>query len=235
MKAPDAKQSEVLDAAAHCFMARGYDATTIDHIAAALGATKGRVYHHFETKADILFSVYGRALDKCFAGVQPALDADLAAPDKLSAIMRAHILTMMEALPYHTVANMGVEVSMREGVLTARQRETMAALTARRDAYEAEVRRVVRQGVRGGTLVVSNLAITTRTLLASINAVSAWYRPRTNQGPAARAAIAEAVVDTLLHGIVRPRLPQRQSRPSVAAATPDAPQKRRAPIAAPRR
>lgn len=199
---PDDKQDEVLDAAANCFMARGYESTTIDHIAAALGATKGRVYHHFETKADIFFSVYNRALDKCLAGVQPAIDAELPPALKLPKMMLAHILTLMASLPYHSVANMGVEIYLREGALTPRQRRSMEALIDRRDAYENSFRQVIRSGVHNGSFSVTDLDIATHTLLASINAVSVWYRPRSDQDTAARERIAQAVVDTLLNGIV---------------------------------
>ncbi len=203
----------VLDAAAACFMARGYDSTTVDNIAAALGATKGRIYYNFETKADIFFSVYARALQKCLGYIGHLINAELAPRVKLARMMQAHILGLMDALPYHIVANMGVEIYLREGALTPRQRHTMESLIAQRDAYEEIFRKVIKEGIAADEFFVADLWIATRTLLASINAVSVWYRPRSDQGSSARVAIADAVVDTLLHGILRPRtLPARKSK-----------------------
>ena len=56
----DSSRSAILEAAARCFHERGYAATSIDDVARALNSTKGRIYHHFESKAD-LFAEIGRA------------------------------------------------------------------------------------------------------------------------------------------------------------------------------
>ena len=45
----------ILDAAALCFMERGFNATSIDDIARRLSATKGMVYHYFSSKAELFF------------------------------------------------------------------------------------------------------------------------------------------------------------------------------------
>ena len=50
-------RDEILQAAAELFMAYGYTATSIDAVAERLGATKGRIYHHWRSKADLYFDV----------------------------------------------------------------------------------------------------------------------------------------------------------------------------------
>ncbi len=45
----------ILDASARCFMEHGFKATSIDDIARRLGATKGMVYHYFDSKSDLFF------------------------------------------------------------------------------------------------------------------------------------------------------------------------------------
>ena len=49
---------EILEAAAACFMEQGFHATSIDVVARRMGATKGRVYHHYQSKVDLFFDVH---------------------------------------------------------------------------------------------------------------------------------------------------------------------------------
>jgi AcrR family transcriptional regulator len=46
-------KSRLLDAAARVFAHRGYEAATLDEVAKVAGLTKGAVYWHFESKADL--------------------------------------------------------------------------------------------------------------------------------------------------------------------------------------
>ena len=51
---PEERPNELLDAALRIFAARGYANTRLEDIAAAVGVTKGTIYHYFETKEDLL-------------------------------------------------------------------------------------------------------------------------------------------------------------------------------------
>jgi AcrR family transcriptional regulator len=51
---PEERPNELLDAALRIFAERGYGNTRLEDIAAAVGVTKGTIYHYFETKEDLL-------------------------------------------------------------------------------------------------------------------------------------------------------------------------------------
>jgi AcrR family transcriptional regulator len=51
----------VLDAARKLFAAQGFEATSIDAIAARAGVAKGAVYHHFASKDDVFAQVFEAA------------------------------------------------------------------------------------------------------------------------------------------------------------------------------
>ena len=54
-KYPEQTVERILDAARRLFLEKGYEATTIQDIVDELGGlTKGAVYHHFKSKADIM-------------------------------------------------------------------------------------------------------------------------------------------------------------------------------------
>jgi AcrR family transcriptional regulator len=55
------KLEELLRAASHLFNRKGIDATSVDEIAAEVGATKGVVYHYLADKPDLVARCYQRA------------------------------------------------------------------------------------------------------------------------------------------------------------------------------
>ena len=64
-------RDEILRAAAELFMEFGYAATSIDAVAERLGATKGRIYHHYRSKADLFFDVQVAAMNRLNEQVEP--------------------------------------------------------------------------------------------------------------------------------------------------------------------
>jgi AcrR family transcriptional regulator len=64
----------ILQAAEKEFGTRGFDATTIDTIAARAGVAKGAVYHHFQSKEEI----FEQVLDQMFAAIARDLPAKAA-------------------------------------------------------------------------------------------------------------------------------------------------------------
>jgi AcrR family transcriptional regulator len=55
---------EASDLATKLILERGYDNTPMSAFAKALGLTKAGVYHHFESKEDLLYAVHRRNLDQ---------------------------------------------------------------------------------------------------------------------------------------------------------------------------
>src|SRR5208282_2206220 len=56
-------RQEILRTAARLFQQQGYDATSMNDVAAALKLSKGGLYHHFQSKDEILFYIMSHALD----------------------------------------------------------------------------------------------------------------------------------------------------------------------------
>ena len=79
-----ASREEILRAAAEIFMEYGYAATSIDAVAERLGATKGRIYHHYPSKADLFFEVQIAAMKRMPPKSKPLLAATRA-PTKANA------------------------------------------------------------------------------------------------------------------------------------------------------
>ena len=55
-------RQEILRTAARLFHRKGYDATSMNDVAAALKFSKGGLYHHFQSKDEILFNLMDHAM-----------------------------------------------------------------------------------------------------------------------------------------------------------------------------
>ena len=82
-------RDRILDAALASFGGRGYEATSLDQLAAALGVTKQTILHHFGSKERLLDAV----LDRSATELADALEAALAKAgpgfERVEALVRA--------------------------------------------------------------------------------------------------------------------------------------------------
>ncbi|HYL12949.1 MAG TPA: TetR/AcrR family transcriptional regulator [Terriglobales bacterium] len=92
----DSRQ-EILRTSARLFRERGYDATSMNDISAALKLSKGGLYHHFRSKDEILFHIMNHAMDiteeRVLAPVRRVSDAE----ERLRALIRLHIQLVLRA------------------------------------------------------------------------------------------------------------------------------------------
>jgi AcrR family transcriptional regulator len=86
----DSRQ-EILRTAARLFQQRGYDATSMNDVAAALKLSKGGLYHHFQSKDEILFEIKNHAMDITEERVLGPVRGIAKAEDRLRALIRLHI------------------------------------------------------------------------------------------------------------------------------------------------
>ena len=88
---PVDSRQEILRTAARLFQQRGYDATSMNDVAAALKLSKGGLYHHFQSKDEILFEIMDHAMEiteeRVLTPVRSIVDPD----ERLRALIRLHI------------------------------------------------------------------------------------------------------------------------------------------------
>ena len=90
-------RQEILRASARLFRERGYDATSMNDISAALKLSKGGLYHHFRSKDEILFHIMNHAMDITEERVLAPI-RDIADPEeRLRALIRFHIQLVVRA------------------------------------------------------------------------------------------------------------------------------------------
>lgn len=190
----------ILVAAAAAFTERGYTATTIDDIADRLGATKGRVYHYYRSKADIFLDIHRYAMQRMIDMVQPLAEGPAGPPAKIAAMARAHAVLLMTSFPFQRVSVQGLERHLA-GRVTERQRAALDGVIRMRDLYENLFVRVLEEGTKSGTFRPLEPRLAVKPILGALNWLTVWYRPRPEDGDASRAAIAEEMVEFVVRGL----------------------------------
>jgi AcrR family transcriptional regulator len=84
-------RQEILRTAARLFQQRGYDATSMNDVAAALKLSKGGLYHHFQSKDEILFEIMNHAMEITQERVLNPVRGIADPEERLRALIRLHI------------------------------------------------------------------------------------------------------------------------------------------------
>lgn len=79
--APELRRSEILDGALAVFSERGFEHATLELVAERIGVTKGCVYHHFDSKEQLLVELIR---DRIEGSVKAAIERDANGGDAVS-------------------------------------------------------------------------------------------------------------------------------------------------------
>ncbi len=101
----EVRLDELMSAAAELFVARGIEATTVDHIVARAGVAKGTFYHYFSTKADVIRALRERFTQDFLSRVAAAIDTCPTDdhPGRLSAWVNGAVATYLANFQLHDV------------------------------------------------------------------------------------------------------------------------------------
>jgi AcrR family transcriptional regulator len=165
----DSRQ-EILRTAARLFQQRGYDATSMNDVAAALKLSKGGLYHHFQSKDEILFNLMNHAMDITQERVIDGVRAITGPEERLRMLIRRHIEVVM------SVRDREITVMLHENhpLPPAMRRR----INARKKDYVHFVENLIAevQGARPSRGGVTPRAAAF-ALLGMINWIYQWYRP----------------------------------------------------------
>ncbi|MEO4001656.1 TetR/AcrR family transcriptional regulator [Mesorhizobium sp. CAU 1732] len=196
----ESSRADILQAAARCFMDRGYTETSIDDVARSLGATKGRIYHHFRSKSDLFAAVFRAGMDMNFAAVEPYRSLKGPAAARWRRMAFVHVLQMINTKPFQRAVWMGVEMHLR-GATTPEQRNVYGELIDYRTRYGNMFREVAFAARDEGDFVFDNPSIANQLMFMTLNSPIFWYAPRVGETQADREDIARQVVVCAYRGL----------------------------------
>jgi TetR/AcrR family transcriptional regulator, cholesterol catabolism regulator len=165
----DSRQ-DILRTAARLFQEQGYDATSMNDVAAALKLSKGGLYHHFQSKDEILFNLMNHALDITQERVVDAVQGIADPEERLRMLIRRHIEVVM------SVRDREITVMLHENhpLPPAMRRR----LNARKKDYVHYVENLI-EVVQRACQAKGNVSARASAfaLLGMINWIYQWYRP----------------------------------------------------------
>jgi AcrR family transcriptional regulator len=181
------RRNELTRQAARLFAERGYHGTSMEDLATALGVQKASLYHHIESKADLLWDV-ARDGAGAFHAALDAIDERLPAVEKLRLALRAHLSVVSEQLDIATVFVREwryLEGARRDAFLDERRR------------YEERIRALFQEGVEGSELRTDlDVSVATLVFLSAANWAYTWLKPGRDTD-----AIADGFFELLLDGM----------------------------------
>jgi AcrR family transcriptional regulator len=186
----DSRQ-EILRTAARLFQQRGYDATSMNDVAGALKLSKGGLYHHFQSKDEILYEIMNHAMEITQERVLNPVRSIADPEERLRTLIRLHIevvlsprdreITVMlhENHPLPPPLRKRINSRKKDYVhflesLMAEVQERMGQKAQEKvqEKIPAKVQRDVRQS--GGKVSPRAAAF---ALLGMINWIYQWYKP----------------------------------------------------------
>lgn len=176
----------------------GYAATSLDAVAERLGSTKGRIYHHYRSKADLFFDVQVTAMKRLLGEVEPIARGPGTPVERLAAMALRHTQILLTELPMQKVAVQGLERHLLGPAV-----KRLRAVIRMRDDYETLFAEVIDEGIRAGAFVDLPPQLATKPFFGAMNWATVWYSRRRLQGTEAINDIAHMLAACAMRGLMK--------------------------------
>jgi AcrR family transcriptional regulator len=192
LAAGDAR-SRVLIAAVDLFAEQGYDGTSVAEVIRRAGVAKGGFYHHFASKEDLLYAVYGDLISRQLAAMDDILARGLPAAETLRALLVDLV-----------VSTAG---SLKQALVFWREMHKLGPGRAeeyrrQRRRYHDAVRRLIRDAQASGEFAsVAPPDTITFTIFGVVNELPTWYRPGGRKRPE---QLGDEIADFVLAALEAP-------------------------------
>ncbi len=184
-------RDDILRASAQIFRHKGFHAASMQDIADAVELKKASLYHHINSKQEILFALLDKAMDLLIEDMERVLASEASPQEKLRTAMRQYTRRLAEQ-------------GDLAGVLLLEYRNLNPELRARhverRDRFEGLWRDLLRQGMESGVFRDLDPALCGFALLGVQNWMITWYRP---DGSLAPDELAGTFADLFMTGLRR--------------------------------
>jgi len=184
--------AEVYRTAAQIILRKGYDATSINDIANALGMTKAGLYHYINGKKELLFDIMNFGLDE--------LDEEVVRPASSIADPSARLRFIIASHAQLVTRGQGA-ITILVDEITALTPAQNRMITHRKREYFNRLRNLLNELKSEGKLNDLDTTAATFSLLGMISWLSRWFRP---DGALTEEQVADQIVKIALNGLLRP-------------------------------
>lgn len=169
------RRADLLAAAGRLFREKGYQATTIRDIAAAVGMRSGSPFYHFSSKHDMLLAVMLEGIAAIHASVEAAARGIDDPRHRFAVMARAHMQALLGPAGRDSAAAVVHETR-------ALKPAAAAEVGARKDAYERLWSELLGELQAAGALQ-GDMALARLLILGALNWSTQWWNPAGAAGP----------------------------------------------------
>ena len=185
----DRRRAEILLQSAALFDEFGYNSTSMNDIADAVGVRKPTLYHYFDTKNEILYWLHEEFINTLIEQHEMRL-ADGVPADRMVVEIMADILALMETHKGHVR-------TFFENHRELPERHRKSSLE-KRNRYRKILEDSIEQGTRDGSFRQVNPGLTALAIFGMVNWAYQWYRVGDSRTPG---DIAAVFGDLVLNGL----------------------------------
>ena len=188
---PPGPRDKVFEIAAEVFHRKGYDNTSMNDIAEAVGLTKAGLYHHVASKERLLFTILDYGMDMTEAYVVEPI-ASVADPvRRLKKMIELHLKLILEG------RKLAVTGLLHECQGLAPR--DLAKINRRKKQYVRLVTQLVGEVMRETDCRAANPKVAALALLGMLNWTYQWYKP---SGPIKPDEVVREFQELFIHGIL---------------------------------
>lgn len=184
--------AEIYRTAAQIILRKGYDATSVNDIANAVGMTKAGLYHYINGKKELLFDIMNFGLWELGEEVATPARAFADPAERLRFIIDAHARLVTRGQGAITIL-----VDEVTALTPAQQRK----ITQSKRKYFDFLRGTLDELKAAGQMQDVNTTAAAFSLLGMINWLSRWFQ---QGGALNEEQAADEIVKIALHGLMRP-------------------------------
>ena len=185
----DRRRQAVVQQAARVFAERGYDQTSIQDLAEAIGLAAGGIYHYIGSKEQLLIRICDQLMDPLLDQAREVAASEADPEAQLRAIVRLWVAQVVEHRDHMLVFQQERHV-IESG-------DQWRGVRSSRKQFERVVADVLDRVLADGRLRLSDRRLALSALLGMVNHTAQWFGPR---GRLQVDQVADGYVDLLLLG-----------------------------------
>jgi AcrR family transcriptional regulator len=195
------------DVALAVFKQRGYDATSMEHLASAAGITKAAFYHHIGSKEELLDRGFDRALDALMALLDTPEATTGPALQRLRHVLQRLVELTHQLLPEVTVLLRSRGNSEIEKVAVDRRRQ-----------FDRRIGELIAEAQTEGSIRSDqDPQLVARLVIGMANSITEWYQPT---GKLSARELAATIAEIALDGICVPPVGAPAAETTASETTP---------------
>ncbi len=186
------KEQEIIAVAARLFKEKGYRATTLEDIAAAVGMLKGSLYYYIQSKEELLYIVVREPVRQAYNKLEEIVHSDAPIKTKIAQAVANHLTLYHQHYPH-----MAVYLHDYHHLMQKLQKDIIETPKH----YQRLWATLLQQGIDTAELRSDlNVKITGYAILGMCNWVYRWYNP---EGQLSAEEIAAIFSKIILDGLSR--------------------------------